>query len=90
VEIKGPPLKDNLLRKKKPTPSGLFSDAAHPLWVGVTSLFCDVGILFFVFRFFFFCLVPSLRWRPRRSRHLWRPNGRPRRPGGPARARRPR
>jgi hypothetical protein len=54
VEIKGPPLKDNLLRKKKPTPSGLFSDAAHPLWVGVTSLFCDVGILFFVFRFFFF------------------------------------
>jgi hypothetical protein len=24
VEIKGPPLKDNLLRKKKPTPSGFF------------------------------------------------------------------
>lgn len=45
---------------------------------------------YFSFFVFFLCLVPSLRWRPRRSRHLWRPNGRPRRPGGPARARRPR
>jgi hypothetical protein len=30
VEIKGPPLKDNLLRKKKPTPSGLL-DARPPI-----------------------------------------------------------
>lgn len=34
VEIKGPPLKDNLLRKKKPTPSGLLQTRALPLLCG--------------------------------------------------------
>jgi hypothetical protein len=32
VDIKGPPLKDNLLRKKKPTPSGLLFIRPRYVW----------------------------------------------------------